>query len=272
MSKKLLKRYNDTADWLRSQYPLTPEIGIILGSGLGNFIDEIRIEKEIPYEDIPHFPVSTVKGHTGKLVFGKLSGKTIVAMSGRFHYYEGYKPKDIAFPIRLLKLLGVKTLLLSNAAGAVNPTYRVGDIMIITDHISFFIPSPLVGKNIDEFGPRFPDMGEAYNRELVAKARAIGLTYNFDLKEGVYVAVSGPAYETRAEYRFIRVIGGDVVGMSTVQEALVARHMDMNVFAVSVVTDLGLVDHRVTHEQVLKAAAEAEPKLALLFKELVAAI
>jgi purine-nucleoside phosphorylase len=239
---------------------------------LGSFIEEISIEKEISYEDIPHFPVSTVEGHKSKLIFGKLNGKTVMAMAGRFHFYEGYKPKDIIFPIRLMHLLGVKTLLLSNAAGAVNPHFRVGDIMVIRDHISFFIPSPLIGKNDPSLGPRFPDLTEPYDRTLIAKAKAIGLTYNFDLKEGVYVAVTGPAFETKAEYNFIRIMGADVVGMSTIQETIAARHLGLDVFAVSVITDLGMTDHSVSHEEVLAAASAAEPKLAILFKEMIAAI
>lgn len=262
----------ETASFLQSQYATPVEVGIVLGSGLGNFTREITVEKEVPYTDIPHFPVSTVQGHSGKLIFGELAGKKVVAMAGRFHYYEGYTPEEVVFPVRVMHLLGVKTLLLSNAAGAVNSDYEVGDIMIIRDHISFFTPNPLVGKNIEELGPRFPDMSEPYRKELIEKAKSIGKKHGYDLKEGVYVGVTGPTFETRAEYRLIQAVGGDVVGMSTVQENIVAVHMGMAVFAASVVTDLGIrdEDNVITHEEVLAAAKEAEPKLATLFRELVA--
>ena len=274
MGKKAIKEYNETVKFLKKQYSHTPTIGIVLGSGLGNFVDEIAIEKEVAYEDIPNFPVSTVEGHRGKLVFGRLSGKNVVAMAGRFHFYEGYKSQDIVFPVRVMKLLGVETILLSNAAGSVNPGFNVGDIMIITDHISQFVPNPLIGKNMAEFGPRFPDMSEPYKKHLIEKARVIANVHNIDFKEGVYVAVTGPTFETRAEYRMIYTLGADVVGMSTVQESIIANHAGMEVFAVSVVTDIGIRedDNIITHEEVLAAARDAEPKLALIFKELIAAI
>jgi purine-nucleoside phosphorylase len=274
MGKKAQKEFNETVKFLKKQYSGTPQVGIVLGSGLGNFVEEIAIEKEVAYEDIPHFPLSTVEGHKGKLIFGQLSGKTVVAMAGRFHFYEGYKAQDVVFPIRVMKLLGVQTLLLSNAAGGVNATYKVGDIMIIKDHISFFTPNPLIGKNIADLGPRFPDMSEPYKKHLIQKAKAIAAVHNYDIKEGVYVAVTGPTFETRAEYKLIHVLGGDVVGMSTVQESIVANHMGLEVFAVSVVTDVGIRDdeNKITHEEVLEAAKGAEPKLATIFKELVAAI
>lgn len=274
MGKKALKQFNETVKFLRKQYTETPTVGIVLGSGLGNFINEIAIEKEMAYEDIPNFPVSTVEGHKGKLIFGKLSGKTVVAMAGRFHFYEGYTAHDVVFPVRIMKLLGVQTLLLSNAAGGVNLSYKVGDIMIIKDHISQFTPNPLIGKNIAEFGPRFPDMSEPYKKHLIEKAKAIALAHNFDVREGVYLAVTGPTFETRAEYKMIHVLGADVVGMSTVQECIVANHAGMEVFAMSVVTDVGIREEEniITHEEVLEAAKQAEPKLATIFKELVAAI
>jgi purine-nucleoside phosphorylase len=274
MGKKTLKPFNEAVKFLRKAFDREPEVGIVLGSGLGNFVHEIEIEKEIPYEEIPHFNFSTVDGHHGKLIFGRLSGKTVVVMAGRFHCYEGYDASEIVFPIRVMKLLGIKTLLLSNAAGAVNPTYNVGDIMIINDHISFFTPNPLIGKNIPEFGPRFPDMSEPYNRQLIEKAKAIATAHNFEIKEGVYVAVTGPTYETRAEYKMIHVTGADVVGMSTVQEAIVATHMGLDVFAISVVTDVGLgpIETKITHEEVVEAATNAAPKLATILRELVAAI
>lgn len=273
-TKKTMKDLKETAKFLKKQYKQTPQVGIVLGSGLGNFVNEITVEKEVAYGDIPNFPVSTVEGHKGKLIFGKLSGKTVVAMAGRFHFYEGYAAQDVVFPIRVMKLLGVETLLLSNAAGGVNPSYKVGDIMIIKDHISQFTPNPLIGRNIPEFGPRFPDMSEPYKKHLIQKAKAIALAHNYDVKEGVYLAVTGPTFETRAEYKMIHVLGADVVGMSTVQESIVANHMGMEVFAASVVTDVGIreEDNIITHEEVLEAAKEAEPKLATIFKELVAAI
>ena len=269
-----MRELNEAVKFLEKQYQQVPQVGIVLGSGLGNFTEEIAVEKEVAYEDIPHFPVSTVEGHQSKLIFGKLSGKTVVAMAGRFHYYEGYSAADIIFPIRVMKLLGVQTLLLSNAAGTVNPNHQVGDIMIIKDHISFFTPNPLIGKNIEGLGTRFPDMSEPYKLHLIEKAKAIALAHNFDVKEGVYVAVTGPTFETRAEYNFIKVIGADVVGMSTVQECIAANHAGMEVFAMSVVTDIGMIEHHntITHEEVLAAAKAAEPKLATIFKELVAAI
>ncbi|HYC40029.1 MAG TPA: purine-nucleoside phosphorylase [Chitinophagaceae bacterium] len=273
-AKKQMKDLEETAKFLRKQYKRIPQIGIVLGSGLGKFTGEIEVEKEVPYGDIPHFPVSTVEGHSGRLIFGKLGGKTVVAMAGRFHYYEGYRPQDVVFPIRVMKLLGVQTLLLSNAAGGVNPDFQVGDIMIITDHISFFTLNPLVGENIRQFGPRFPDMSEPYKKELIVKAKQIAAENEIDVKEGVYVAVTGPTFETHAEYRMINVIGGDVVGMSTVQESIVANHMGMDVFAVSVVTDIGIreTDNKITHEEVLEAANRAEPKLSLLFRQLVTSL
>jgi purine-nucleoside phosphorylase len=272
--KKIMKELKETTKFLKKQYNITPTVGIVLGSGLGNFIEEIAIEKEVPYGDIPNFPVSTVEGHKGKLIFGKLSGKTVVAMAGRFHFYEGYAAQDVVFPIRVMKLLGVETLLLSNAAGGVNTSYKVGDIMIIKDHISQFTRNPLIGKNIPEFGPRFPDMSEPYKKHLIEKARAIAVAHNFDVKEGVYLAVTGPTFETRAEYKMIHVLGADVVGMSTVQETIVANHAGLQVFAMSVVTDVGIREENniITHEEVLEAAKHAEPKLATIFKELIAAI
>lgn len=274
MADAIVEKVNETASFLKEQYNERPEIAIVLGSGLGNFAQKITVEKEVPYSTIPNFPVSTVKGHSGKLIFGEVAGKKIVAMSGRFHYYEGYTPQEVVFPIRVFKTLGVQTLLLSNAAGAVNPTFQVGDIMIIKDHISFGTPNPLVGKNIDEWGTRFPDMSEPYKLTLINKAKAIGEAHNIPLHEGVYFAVTGPTFETRAEYRLIQIVGADVVGMSTVQECIVANHMRMDVFAVSIITDLGIrdEDNIITHEEVLEAAHAAEPKLAHLFVELIKAI
>ena len=274
MGKKVLKQLNETVKFLKKQYKHTPQVGIVLGSGLGNFINEIEVEKEVAYKKIPHFPISTVKGHTGKLIFGKMSGKTVIAMAGRFHFYEGYSAQEVIYPIRVMKLLGIDTLLLSNAAGGVNTSFKVGDIMIIKDHIGIDIYNPLIGKNIEEFGPRFPDMSEPYKKHLIEKAKEVAAKNNLDVKEGVYFAVTGPTFETRAEYKMIHTMGADAVGMSTVQECIIANHMDLEVFATSVITDIGIRndDNIITHEEVLEAAKMAEPKLAALFKNLIAAL
>ena len=272
MSESIVEQVRETVAFLQAQYPVTPEVGIVLGSGLGNFAQAITVEKEVPYTAIPNFPVSTVKGHSGKLIFGELAGKKVVAMAGRFHFYEGYTPQEVVFPIRVFKLLGIRQLLLSNAAGGVNPGFSVGDIMIINDHISFGTPNPLVGKNIEEWGTRFPDMSEPYKKYLVARAKEICGDAGIKIREGVYYAVTGPTFETRAEYKMIHTLGADAVGMSTVQETIVANHMGLDVFAVSIITDLGIreTENVITHEEVLEAARAAEPKLAYLFTEMVA--
>ena len=250
----------------------TPTVGIVLGSGLGSFTSEILVHAEIDYADIPNFPVSTVEGHSGKLIFGTLSGKNVVAMAGRFHYYEGYSTQDVVFPIRVLKFLGVTTLLVSNAAGGTHRNFKVGDLMVITDHISFFTHNPLIGKNNPAFGPRFPDMSEPYNKLLIQAAEKIAADAGYTLQHGVYVGVTGPTFETRAEYKLIAAIGGDAVGMSTVQEVIAAVHLGLTVFAMSVITDLGIreEENTITHAEVLAAAAEAEPKLTHIFKALIA--
>lgn len=268
----MLKKINEAVDCIKSKYKTKPAVGIVLGSGLGSFTKEINAEFEIAYSDIPHFPISTVEGHSGKLIFGELSGKKVVVMAGRFHFYEGYTAQEVVFPIRVLKFLGIETLLVSNAAGGINTAFNVGDIMIIKDHISLLTLNPLLGKNEKIFGPRFPDMSEPYQKYLIAKAKNIAKEKNIELKEGVYVGVTGPTFETRAEYKMLNMIGGDAVGMSTVQEVIAAVHLGLAVFAISVITDVGIreEDNAITHEEVLQAAKEAEPKLALLFKELVA--
>ena len=268
---ELLKKLEETAAYIKSQYTGKLSAGIILGSGLGNLTSELNIRKEISYSDIPHFPVSTVMGHSGKMIFAELGGKNVLVMSGRFHYYEGYVPHLITYPVRVMKQLGVDTLFLSNAAGSVNPGFKVGDLMIINDHISFFTPNPLIGKNEEKLGTRFPDMTEPYSRELIAKARSIASNAGYDVKESVYVAVTGPTFETKAEYQLIKTIGADAVGMSTVQEVIVARHGGMNVFAMSVITDIGIREDEnvITHEEVLAAAKEAEPKLTTIFTQLI---
>ena len=270
----MIGKLKEAVEFLQAQYATSPELGIVLGTGLGNFVNEIKVELEIPYSAIPNFPVSTVEGHSGKLIFGEVAGKKIVAMAGRFHYYEGYDAAQVVFPIRVMKLLGIRTLLLSNAAGGVNPSFKVGDLMIIKDHISLFTPNPLIGKNKKELGPRFPDMSEPYSLALIATAKRIAAQHAIDVQEGVYVAVTGPTFETHAEYRMLHVLGSDVVGMSTVQECIAAVHMGLAVFAMSVVTDVGLRESNtvITHEEVLAAAKSAEPKFCLLFKELIANI
>ncbi len=264
-------KLNETVAFLKNIYPETPEVGIVLGSGLGDFTNEIDIEKEIDYGTIPHFHQSAVVGHKGKLIFGKLNGKTVITMAGRFHFYEGYSAMDVVFPVRVMKLLGIKALLLSNAAGGVNPSFKVGDLMIINDHVAMFTHNPLMGKNIDELGPRFPDMSEPYKKEFIVKAKEIAKNLGYGVKEGVYLAVTGPTFETRAEYKMIHVMGADAVGMSTVQESIVANHMGLPVFAMSVITDIGIREEEniITHDEVLEAANEAAPKLTAIFKELV---
>ncbi len=270
----VMQKFNESLSYLRAAYPHTPQVGIVLGTGLGNFSDEVEVEEEINYSDIPHFPLSTVEGHKGKLIFGNLSGKRIVCMAGRFHFYEGYDIDQVVFPIRIMKLLGIKALLLSNAAGGVNPGFNVGDLMIIRDHVSFFTRNPLIGKNISEFGPRFPDMSEPYKKELIQKAKDIGKRLGIPIREGIYYGVTGPTFETRAEYKLVHALGGDAVGMSTVQECIVANHMGLPVFAMSVITDIGIRDdqNKITHEEVLQAAKDAEPNFAAVFREMVKAI
>jgi purine-nucleoside phosphorylase len=246
-------------------------VGIVLGSGLGNFRQEIEVEQEIPYGDIPHFPVSTVEGHGGTLLMGTVRGVPVVAMAGRFHFYEGYSAAEVVFPIRVMKHLGVETLLVSNAAGGVNAGFSVGDLMVITDHISFATVNPLLGRNIPELGPRFPDMSRPYSSELIRLAEGIAAAQGVELRKGVYFGVTGPTFETRAEYRLVQVLGGDAVGMSTVQEVIAAVHMGMRVFAVSIITDMGIREEEniITHEEVLEAARAAEPRLAALFTSLI---
>lgn len=264
----MLEKIRETAKFLTANTSVKPKIAIVLGSGLGGLVNEIDISESFAYSEIPNFPVSTVAGHGGKLIFGRISGVEIMAMQGRFHFYEGYDMKTLTFPIRVMKDMGVDTLLLSNAAGGMNPEFKVGDIMIIRDHINFFPSNPLLGKNYDELGPRFPDMSEVYDNELIKLAEEIAKAENVNLKKGVYVGVPGPCFETPAEYRMFRIMGGDTVGMSTVPEAIVARHSGMRTFAFSIVTDLGVEGQvlNVSHEEVLEAANKAEPILTNLIK------
>ncbi len=266
----MLEKILETVDFIKSKTNgFEPEVGIVLGSGLGGLVDVIDTQYSISYKDIPNFPVSTVAGHQGKLILGTLSGRKVVAMQGRFHYYEGYSTKEVTFPIRVLKYLGIKLLVLSNASGGVNPDFRVSDIMFITDHINL-LPNPLIGKNDDRIGTRFPELSEAYNKNVLAFADKIADELKIQVQHGVYVGDTGPTYETPAEYNYYRIIGGDCVGMSTVPEVIVARHCGLPVFAMSIITDLGGKDIavQVTHEEVINAANVAEPKMTAILKEM----
>ncbi|MCI5978788.1 MAG: purine-nucleoside phosphorylase [Bacteroidales bacterium] len=267
----MLEKIKETAEFLKAQVAEMPKIAIILGSGLGNLVDHMTDKKVIPYKNIPNFPVSTVAGHSGNFVFGKLGDKSVIAMQGRFHYYEGYDMKTVTFPVRVFKALGVETLFVSNAAGGMNKEFKVGDVMVITDQINLFPENPLRGKNYEELGPRFPAMTEPYSHELIKKADEIANEKGIRIMHGVYVGVTGPTFETPAEYEYFRVIGGDAVGMSTVPEVIVARHMDMKVFGVSVITDLGGKEITTvpSHEEVTQAAENAAPVMLTLVKELV---
>ncbi len=266
----MLQKLHETVNYIKQQTTIIPETGIILGTGLGGLTQEIEISESISYSAIPNFPVSTVHGHQGMLIFGTLAGKPVVAMKGRFHYYEGYSMEELAFPIRVLKLLGIKLLLISNASGGLNPGFEIGDCMFITDHINLMGTNPLLGKNYDELGPRFPDMKEVYDTELIAKAGRIAEQHSITYRKGVYAAVTGPTYETPAEYAYIRTCGADAVGMSTVPEAIVARHMGLKIFALSVITDLGVPGKitEITHEEVIEAAKRTEPLMTKIIIEM----
>lgn len=269
----MLERIQHTTAYIKSRIgDFVPEVGIILGTGLGALVKEIEVEKQLMYSNIPDFPISTLEFHSGKLIFGKLAGKNVVAMQGRLHFYEGYSMQQITFPVRVMKMLGIKTLYVSNASGSLNPDIKKGNLMVIEDHINLQTDNPLLGRNDDDLGPRFPDMSEPYQRSLIAKALAIAKAHQITCHKGVYVAVTGPNLETKAEYRYLRIIGGDAVGMSTVPEVIVARHMGLPVFAMSVITDEGFNDdlQPVSLEEILAVAYEAEPKLTLILKELIA--
>ncbi len=266
----MLEKIKESAQFLINQLHIFPKIGIVLGSGLGGLVDHLEVIKEIPYSEIPNFPVSTVKGHRGSLVFGKMNKTDVVVMSGRFHYYEGYNMKEVTFPFHVLKEIGIEKLILSNAAGGMNPTFKVGDIMVIKDHINMMGNNPLLGPNDDRLGARFQEMSEAYSKKWIKLAHQTAHKLNIHLQEGVYVGVSGPCFETPAEYKAFHILGGDAVGMSTVPETIVARYRGMEVFALSVITDLGVVGvvEKVSHEEVLKAANEAGPKMVRLVYEM----
>lgn len=266
-----LNQINETYKYIESKTSIKPEIGIILGTGLGGLAKEIDVKAELPYGEIPNFPVSTVETHEGKLLFGELGGKKVVAMQGRFHYYEGYNMKQITFPVRIMKKMGVHTLLISNAAGGMNPLFRRGDLMLIADHINLIGDNPLIGANLDEFGPRFPDMSEPYSKELMSLAENVALEHKIKLQKGVFIAVSGPNLETKSEYRFLRAIGGDVVGMSTVPENIAAVHSGLKVLGISVITDECFPDalQPVNVEEIIETAKKTEPKLTLLMKNII---
>jgi purine-nucleoside phosphorylase len=266
----MLEQIKETASFLQQKTSFQPNVGIILGTGLGGLVKEIKVDHAIPYEEIPNFPVSTVQGHSGKLIFGTLGNKKVVAMQGRFHFYEGYTMAEVVFPVRVMKYLGISTLIVSNASGGVNPTFEVGDIMIIDDHINLFPTNPLIGKNYVELGPRFPDMSEPYDHKMIKMAEEIALVNAIKVVKGTYAGLTGPTLETPAEYRYIRNVGADTVGMSTVPEVIAARHMGIPCFGFSIITDLGVPGKiiEVTHELVQQIAESAEPKMTLIVKEL----
>jgi purine-nucleoside phosphorylase len=271
---ELIQKINETLEVIRKKTLDNYEVGIILGTGLGGLVKDIEIEHGFDYSELPHFPLSTVESHHGKLIFGKIAGKNVVAMQGRFHYYEGYTMQQITYPVRVMKFLGVKTLLVSNACGGMNPLYRRGDIMLMVDHINLLGDNPLIGKNENELGPRFPDMSEPYNFDLIKLAEDAALKNQVKLQKGVYVAVPGPNLETRAEYRFLRNIGADVVGMSTIPENIVANHMGIKVLGLSIITDECFPESLkpAVLEEIIAAANAAEPKMTLIMKEVIKAL
>ncbi|HMI06242.1 MAG TPA: purine-nucleoside phosphorylase [Flavobacterium sp.] len=265
------EQVQQTVSYIKEKTNFTPEYGVILGSGLGSFTDDISIEFILPYSEIPNFPVSTVEGHKGALVFGTIGDKKIVAMQGRFHYYEGYDMKEVTFPVRVMKYLGVEKLIVSNASGGVNPNYKVGSIVILKDQINMLPEHPLRGKNDSRFGPRFVNMSEPFSRAMIHKAKEIAYELEIDVKDGVYLGLQGPTFETLSEYKMVRAMGGDCVGMSTVPEVIVARHMELETFGISVITDIGDEENidTITHKEVLEAAVAAEPKVRNLIGELI---
>ncbi len=267
----MLEKINETAAYLKKRTGASPVVGIILGTGLGGLVNEIKKEHVVPYEEIPNFPLSTVEGHSGKLIFGQLGGKSVMAMQGRFHFYEGYDMKEVTFPVRVMQAFGIKDLVVSNASGGVNPDFEIGELMILNDHINMFPTNPLIGVNYPELGPRFPDMSEVYDKELIAQAKDIAAANGVKVSEGIYAGLTGPCLETPAEYLYMRKIGADTVGMSTVPEVIVGRHAGMRCFAISIITDLGVPGKivKVTLEDILEVAAKAEPKMTLIMNELI---
>lgn len=270
----MLKTFEEAVAFIKSKTSVKPEIGVILGTGLGGLVNEINVVDEIPYDQIPHFPVSTVESHSGKLIFGELGGKNVIAMQGRFHFYEGYDLNQVTFPVRIMKLLGIERLIVSNASGGVNPDYEIGEIMILNDHINLFPGNPLIGKNLDDFGPRFPDMSDAYDVTMIDLATKIAKENDIRVKKGVYAGLTGPTLETPAEYKMIHILGADAVGMSTVPEVIVARHMEIPCFAVSIITDLGVEGKikKVSVQDVIEVANRQEPKMTKIIKELIARV
>ncbi len=265
------EQVQETVSYIQSATNFTAEYGVILGSGLGSFTDDIQVEFTLPYASIPNFPVSTVEGHKGALVFGTIGSKKVVAMQGRFHFYEGYSMKEVTFPVRVMKYLGVQKLIVSNASGGVNDAYKVGSIVLIKDHINLMPEHPLHGKNEARFGPRFLNMSEPYSRAMIVKAKELAKSLGIEVHDGVYLGLQGPTFETISEYRMVKILGADMVGMSTVPEVIVARHMDMETFGISVITDMGNEDNieTVSHDEVLEAARKAEPHVRTLIKELI---
>lgn len=270
----MLKQIEQTKLFLLEYIKDTPKVGVVLGSGLGNLSSEIETEHSFDYSEVPNFPVSTVEGHSGKLIIGKINGVAVIAMKGRFHYYEGYDMKQCTFPLRVMKSLGIESLIISNASGGTNADFAIGDIMLINDHINLFSDNPLRGKNFDKLGPRFPDMSEPYSKKLNNELLSIAAANNIDLKQGVYLGWSGPTYETPAEYKMLSILGADAVGMSTVPEVIVANHMNLPCVALSIITDLGVEGKivEINHEEVQDVAEQAEPKMTLLIKELLKSV
>lgn len=270
----MLEQFKESVAFIKSKTQVEPTIGIILGTGLGGLVKEIEVIDEIPYSEIPYFPVSTVESHSGKLIFGNLGGKKVMAMQGRFHYYEGYDMKQVTYPVRVMKLMGIERLFVSNASGGVNPDFIVGEIMIQNDHINLFPAHPLIGKNIDEMGPRFPDMSEPYDPTMISLALDIAKENDIRVAVGTYAGLTGPTLETPAEYGYVRAIGADAVGMSTVPEVIVARHMEIPCFAISIITDLGVPGkiQKVSVQDVIEVASRQEPKMTLIMRELIARI
>lgn len=267
----MLEKIKATSSFIEERFNARPETAIILGTGLGGLVGDIEIIDTLPYNEIPDFPVTTVEGHTGQLIYGRLGGKEVVVMQGRFHFYEGYSMHEVTFPVRVMKYLGIKNLFVSNASGGLNPEWHVGDIVLISDHINFFPVHPLHGRNLDELGVRFPDMSKVYDERLRNKAKLIALEHNITVREGVYVGVQGPTFETPAEYRMFRILGGDIIGMSTVPEAIAARHMNIKLFGISIITDSGVPGEivEISHEEVQQVAMKAEPKLRLIVEKLI---
>lgn len=268
----MIEKIQEAVAYIQGKTTLKPQYGVILGTGLDGLVDEMEVVDEIDYTDIPHFPVSTVEFHKGKLILGHIAGKPVVTMKGRFHYYEGYSMQQVTFPVRVMKMLGVEKIMVSNAAGSLNPDYEISDLMILNDHINLLPENPLTGPNLDQLGDRFPDMSEPYDKTMIAKALRIARANEIPVHEGVYVSVSGPNLETPAEYKYLRIIGADAVGMSTVPEVIVARQMNIPVFAVSVITDYGVPGkiEKINIQNIIAAAMKAQPGMTKIIKELIA--